>query len=205
LTFLHRNAHFNSAGRAIIQLLYSSAVATADRIDILSKRDMHFFNTSSLVIGILVIVTIALFAFARAVADRTQARDVYADPLYQASVEERIKPFVRIAVAGQDNSALVMRGLSSGVSVAMEIPKDGAALYESVCKVCHEPGLAGSPKLTDKANWAPRIKQGQDMLYRHALEGYTGTAGTMPKKGGRTDLNDELIKLGVDYMVLQAR
>jgi cytochrome c5 len=170
-----------------------------------SKHDTHFFNTFSLVIGLLVAVAIVLFAFSRMVAGKTQVAEVYADDLYRSSVEERIKPFVRVAVAGKDNSALVMTGLNSGISMALEIPKDGAALYESVCKTCHEPGLAGSPKLTDKANWAPRIKQGNDVLYKHALEGYTGTSGAMPKKGGRTDLDDDLIKLGVDYMVLKAQ
>jgi cytochrome c5 len=170
-----------------------------------SKHDTHFFNTFSLVIGLLVAVAIVLFAFARTVAGRTQVAEVYADDLYRSSVEERIKPFVRVAIAGKDNTALVMSGLNSGISMALEIPKDGAALYESVCKTCHEPGLAGAPKVTDKSNWAPRIKQGKDVLYKHALEGYTGTSGAMPKKGGRTDLDDELIKLGVDYIVSKAK
>jgi cytochrome c5 len=170
-----------------------------------SKHDTHFFNTFSLVIGLLLAVAIVLFAFARVVAGRTQVAEVYADDLYSGSVEERIKPFVRVAIAGKDNSALVMTGLSSAASMALEIPKDGAALYESVCKTCHETGLAGSPRLTDKANWAPRIKQGKETLYKHALEGYTGTAGAMPMKGGRTDLDDDLIKLGVDYIVEKAR
>jgi cytochrome c5 len=63
----------------------------------------------------------------------------------------------------------------------------------------------GAPKLTDKANWAARISQGKAVLYQHALEGYTGKAGSMPKKGGRTDLDDELIKAGVDFMVSKAQ
>ena len=171
----------------------------------MSKHDTHFFNTFSLVIGLLVAVAVVLFAFARVVAGRTQVAEVNADDLYRISVEERIKPFVRVAVIGKDNSALVMTGLRSGVSMALEIPKDGAALYAAVCKTCHETGLAGSPKVTDKANWALRIKQGKESLYKHALEGYTGTAGAMPKKGGRTDLDDALIKSGVDYIVEKAR
>jgi cytochrome c5 len=42
-------------------------------------------------------------------------------------------------------------------------------------------------------------------LYEHALKGYTGKDGAMPAKGGRTDLNDDLIKAGVDYLVAQAK
>jgi cytochrome c5 len=170
-----------------------------------SKHDTHFFNTFSLVIGLLVAIAIALFAFARVVASHTQVPEVLADDLYRASVEERIKPFVRVAVAGKDNSALVMSGLSSGAAMTLAIPADGAALYEAVCKTCHEPGLAGAPKISDKAAWSPRIRQGKAVLYTHALEGYTGKFGAMPKKGGRTDLTDELIKQGVDYIVSKAQ
>ena len=32
---------------------------------------------------------------------------------------------------------------------------------------------------------------------------YVGKAGVMPAKGGRIDLSDELIRLGVDYLVSQ--
>ena len=35
----------------------------------------------------------------------------------------------------------------------------------------------------------------------HAVKGFTGKVGVMPAKGGRADLNDDLIKSGVDYMV----
>jgi cytochrome c5 len=170
-----------------------------------SKHDTHFFNTFSLVIGLLVAVAVVLFAFARVVAARTQVAEVYADPLYQAGVEDRIKPLVRVAIAGRDNTGLVMQGLAVEGGIALAVPADGAALYDSVCKTCHGTGLVGSPKLADKGNWAPRLRQGKATLYQHALQGFTGTAGTMPMKGGRTDLTDELIKQGVDYMVSQVQ
>jgi cytochrome c5 len=170
-----------------------------------SKHDTHFFTTTSIVIGILVAVAVALFAVARLAGGRSQEREVYSDPLYRASVEERIKPPVRIAIAGRDNSALIMQGLAHSAAMAMPVPKDGPALYEAVCKTCHLTGLVGAPKLGDRANWAPRIAQGEATLYQHAIGGYTGKAGVMPAKGGRTDLDDNLIKAGVDYMVSQAR
>ena len=85
------------------------------------------------------------------------------------------------------------------------MPKDGKALFESVCSVCHGPGLAGAPKAGDKAAWGPRIAEGKATLYQHALNGYNGKTGVMPAKGGRTDLPDDLIKQGVDYMVSLAQ
>jgi cytochrome c5 len=53
--------------------------------------------------------------------------------------------------------------------------------------------------------WAPRIAQGMDMLHAHALQGYQGKAGYMPPKGGRTDLSDQSIVNGVDYIVAASK
>src|SRR5690242_9199978 len=33
----------------------------------------------------------------------------------------------------------------------------GEQVYAQVCKACHETGLAGAPKIGDKAAWSPRI------------------------------------------------
>jgi len=92
-----------------------------------------------------------------------------------------------------------MEGLVAGIALA--VPKDGPALYEAVCRTCHATGLVGAPKFADHAAWAPRIAKGKTLLYEHAIKGFTGTTGAMPPKGGRTDLTDDLIKAGVDYLV----
>ena len=167
----------------------------------MSKQDTHFFNTFSMIIGLLIVVALLIFALARVVADRTQVKEVYEDPKYVASTEERIKPFVREAVAGQDNSAMQIEAAPLGAGVALAVPKDGPALYEAVCKTCHATGLVGAPKFGDHSAWAPRIAKGKASLYEHALKGFTGTVGVMPAKGGRADLTDDLIKAGVDYLV----
>jgi cytochrome c5 len=93
----------------------------------------------------------------------------------------------------------------AGPAVALAVPKDGHDLYESLCKTCHGTGLAGAPKSGDKSVWGPRIAEGKPTLYQHALSGYTGKTGVMPAKGGRTDLSDDLIKQGVDYLVSLAQ
>ena len=58
-----------------------------------------------------------------------------------------------------------------------------------------------APKAGDKAAWGPRIAKGNATLYDHAMHGFTGSAGMMPAKGGRTDAPDDLVKQAVDYMV----
>jgi cytochrome c5 len=166
------------------------------------KHDSQFFNVFSLVIGILVAIALVLFGVARAVGSSTQRVHVLEDAKYQAEVAERVSPMVRVAIAGQDNAALAI--VAEGPpppAVTLVVPTNGEELYKAVCSTCHSAGIAGAPKSGDRAAWGPRIAQGTPTLYKHSIEGFTGKGGVMPAKGGRLDLSDDLIKLGVDYMV----
>jgi cytochrome c5 len=80
----------------------------------------------------------------------------------------------------------------------------GKAAYGKACALCHAAGVSGAPKPGDKADWGPRIAQGADLLYKHALEGFTGAKGAMPPKGGST-LPDADVKAAVDFMVTQSK
>lgn len=80
----------------------------------------------------------------------------------------------------------------------------GKKIYDTACVACHGAGVAGAPKMGDKANWAPRIKQGSATLYEHAIKGFQGKAGVMPPKGGSSASDDE-IKAAVDYMVAASK
>ena len=71
-----------------------------------------------------------------------------------------------------------------------------AKLFESKCNAWHS-NKAIAPVPGDKEAWAPRIKQGNDKLYEHAIKGFQG----MPPKGGHADLSDADVKGIVDYMV----
>jgi cytochrome c5 len=171
-----------------------------------STQDSHFINIFSVVIGILVAIALILLALARAVAARTEEVDVYSDASYVQSVEARVAPSAREAVAGQDNSALAIPApAGAGPAAPLAVPKNGMELFQTVCSVCHGAGIAGAPKAGDKTAWGPRIAEGKATLYQHALAGYNGKTGVMPAKGGRIDLPDELIKQGVDYMVSMAQ
>lgn len=77
----------------------------------------------------------------------------------------------------------------------------GKKVYGATCAMCHAAGVAGAPKPGDKADWGPRIAQGNDTLYKHAIEGYTGAKGMMPARGGGTTLSDDDVKAAVDHMV----
>ena len=166
----------------------------------MSKQDSHFFNNFSLVLGILFAVTLALFAFARHVGAEHQGKQVKTDPRYLASVDERLKPVANLAVAGQDNTKLKIESVGPAPAPSA-VPADGTAAYDVACSACHAAGIAGAPKVGDKAAWGPRIAQGKSTLYDHAIQGFTGKTGVMPPKGGRTDWPDDLIKQAVDHII----
>lgn len=81
----------------------------------------------------------------------------------------------------------------------------GKSVFGKTCALCHAAGVAGAPKPGDKADWAPRIAQGDDVLHKHAMEGFTGAKGQMPARGGSPALTDDEVKAAVAYMVDQSR
>lgn len=80
----------------------------------------------------------------------------------------------------------------------------GTQVYNAVCMSCHAAGVAGAPKVGDASIWSARIAQGYDTLVSHAINGYKGTAGQMPAKGGNPDLDDVEVARAVAYMANQA-
>ena len=174
----------------------------------MAKPDRHFMNVFSAVLGILIAIALLLIGVSRLVDSGPKgARDVE-DPLMQAEAHERIKPFGQVAVAGADNSAVAIEappapaGETQAVAAA---PADGKSTFESACAVCHGAGIAGAPKVGDKAAWAPRIAQGMPTLEKHAIGGFQGKSGVMPAKGGHVELSDELIRATVAHMVELSR
>lgn len=78
---------------------------------------------------------------------------------------------------------------------------DGKKVYEGLCQACHATGAAGAPKTGDKGAWGPRIGQGKDTLFKHAIGGFTGKSGAMPAKGGNPALSDDEVKAAVEHMI----
>jgi cytochrome c5 len=180
----------------------------------MAKPDRHFINVFSAVLGVLIAIALLLIGVSRFV-DRGPkgARDT-TDPLMQAEAHERIAPFGQVAVAGQDNSGLAIvtppippsAAPAGGAGTAdAGQPASGKSVYESACITCHGSGLAGAPRFGDKGAWGPRAAAGTATLYKHAIEGYQGSVGFMPAKGGRLDLSDDAVKAAVDYMVDNSR
>lgn len=108
------------------------------------------------------------------------------------AIEQRIRPVAGFELASATAPA-------AGGQAAAAAP--GKALYDTVCAGCHGAGVAGAPKLGDKAAWAPRIAAGMNTMVTTAIKG----KGAMPPRGGRADASDADIKAVVEYMVGAAR
>jgi len=78
--------------------------------------------------------------------------------------------------------------------------RTGEQVYQTVCKTCHEAGIAGAPKFGDKAAWATPIKQGFNVLIQHAINGLQQNGKVMPPKGGNADLTDTEVSRAVAFM-----
>jgi cytochrome c5 len=160
------------------------------------SSDTHFFNSFSLVLGILILFAIILFGVARSIGADTQGKDVLLDPLHLTGVQENIAPFAHVAIAGKDNSALAVVTAPAGAGPAADVPATGELAFNKVCSACHSTGVNGAPKIGDHAAWGPRIAQGKETLYKDAIAG----KGNMPPKGG-TAWPDATIRMAVDYML----
>ena len=159
------------------------------------SSDRHFFNAFSLVLGGLIVFAIIMFAVARVIGVDTQNRYEQLDPIRLKEIDQNIVPFAHVAVAGHDNSALAVLTAPKSTAAA-SVPASGEQAFTQVCSACHATGINGAPKMGDHAAWGPRIAQGKEALYSHAING----KGNMPPRGGTT-WPDAAIRMSVDYMV----
>jgi len=80
----------------------------------------------------------------------------------------------------------------------------GEKVYKGTCSICHKTGLKGAPRLGSKNDWEPRLAQGNEVLYDHAINGFIGKKGSMPSRGSNAKLSENEVKAAVDYMAAHA-
>lgn len=90
---------------------------------------------------------------------------------------------------------------AKGGEVTPAMLTQGKAIYEKSCGVCHGTGVAGAPKLGDKAAWKGHIKAGLDHMVEMAIRG----EGAMPPRGGNPKLSDAEVRAAVAYMMENSR
>lgn len=103
--------------------------------------------------------------------------------LEAAAVAQRIRPIGSVDFRDVSNPAA---------------QRSGEQVFQGQCAACHATGVANAPKLGDVAAWAPRIKQGFEVLLTSALKG----KGAMGPQGGG-DFTDFEIARAVHLMATQ--
>lgn len=166
-------------------------------------------GTVSLIISIIMLVQLAVSTY----GTRVSSDDPSMSP---EAVARRIAPVAKLAI--DSNAPAAAAAPAAGAAPAAPNPAPapapaaapakaadaggaGKSTYDSVCNVCHGAGVAGAPKLGDKAAWASRVAAGKPALYNSALKG----KGAMPPKGGNAALSDEAVKAAVDFMLAAAK
>jgi cytochrome c5 len=157
--------------------------------------DREFMKLFAGLLAALAALTVVLIIIANMIAGKNT--DETPDT---KAIAERIKPVGEVNI-GQAPAG----GGLSVIAAANAAPADkGKAVYDSTCGVCHTSGVAGAPKLGDKAAWKDRIAKGNESLYNNAIKGFQGKTGIMPPKGGYAG-PDADVKAAVDYMVSKSK
>ena len=169
------------------------------------SRDQKFFDLYSLVIGVLAAFALAIFVLAMKMSDLTQGVYTQETDVYQAAVAARIQPLSQVYLPGEDLEASAPALMPVDEPDPVVTAMSGPQVYNSACLACHGAGVAGAPILGDAAAWTARIAQGSDVLNDHAINGFSGSAGYMPAKGGRVDLSDQEVIDAVEYMVSESQ
>lgn len=163
--------------------------------------DLEFLKHFSMVIGFLVLLTLGLIVGA-ALLHRTLPPEV--DPAAAKRTENRIAPAGSVYAGATGAAAQAAASAAAAAAAAAQVAYggtlDGSVIYQNLCSGCHTSGAGGAPTL-DQAHWGARVAQGKDTLYKHSIEGFTGSTGVMPAKGGNPALTVEQMHATVDWMI----
>ena len=128
------------------------------------------------VIGIILLVQLV-----------TSERSADPNALTPESVAKRIQPVGHVE-------------FGAGGGGAAAGGKSGEEVVKTTCAACHQTGVAGAPKIGDRAAWAPRIKEGLNQMVKDAIKGIRA----MPPKGGNASLSDDEVARAVVFMANQS-
>ena len=149
------------------------------------EKSSKFIKTPRQLITVVVLAfvvpVILIILLATYVVRSTPGGAAGSDAMSEKAIAERMQPVGFVAVA------------DSGAAKSLQT---GEAVYAAACSACHAAGIAGAPRTGDVAAWAPRFKQGFDLLVKHAVDGFKA----MPAKGGNPSLDAIEVARAVAFM-----
>lgn len=166
-----------------------------------SSNSPKYLIGSLIVIAILFLIAKLILSNMLAVADGV----LEPEPMDAAAIEERIKPVAQEnigeeQIAAAPAPAAAEEDAAADDAAGAEENSVGKQVYNQVCSVCHSTGMMNSPRFGNADDWAPRLEQGMETVYAHALNGLN----MMPARGGNPTLSDDEVKAAVDFMISSA-
>lgn len=140
-----------------------------------TPRQLVIAVVLAFVVPIIVIVLLVKYVVA---SDRSGAGS---SAMTAEAIAERLAPVGRVELAAAGGAKVL---------------QSGEAVYGLACSACHSAGVAGAPKTGDAGAWSARLRQGYDILVKHAIEGIR----SMPAKGGNADLDNLEVARAVVFM-----
>jgi cytochrome c5 len=173
----------------------------------MSNSDKATIRQLSIMVGGLAVLTVILMFAGYEIYDHAPKET---DPNQSAAVADRIAPAGAVYAGNTGRAAMQAAADAAAKAAASQVAyggtTDGKTIFNNLCTSCHTAGVAGAPKVGNKAMWAPRIAEGLDTLIKHATDGYHGPDGNfMPPKGGNPALTDAQVKAAVTWIVDQAK
>jgi cytochrome c5 len=145
-----------------------------------TPRQLITLIVLAFVVPVILIILLATFV----AGQRTEGAGT--DAMTAEAIAERLRPVGTVAFASAPSGPRTLQS--------------GEAVYKLACVACHGTGAAGAPKAGDETAWAPRLKQGADTLFKHAVDGFKA----MPPKGGNADLDPIEVARAVVYLANQS-
>ncbi len=154
-----------------------------------------------MVIGGLMLLTLVLILLGIYINNSAEREST---GVSEARVAERLRPVGAVYAGDTGRAAMAAAAEAARQAAASQVAyggsTDGGFIYQQLCGACHTSGAGGAPTLA-RAAWTDRIAQGPETLLRHAIEGYQGSAGIMPARGGNPSLTDEQVEVAVTWML----
>lgn len=163
----------------------------------MSEKQMSLIKTLLALGGLSILMIFIFFMVYMSTIDSAVENEVDTALATEPVGKTNIKGEEVIAVTKNDTS-----NNSTPDEVAAQ-PLDGESVYKTLCVNCHgvEALAVMIPQKGDVAAWENRLKQDIEIIYKNAIDGFTGELGLMPAKGGNPNLKDEEVKAAVDYII----
>lgn len=155
-------------------------------------------------------LTLLLMVYVLVVTLLADDSDNQAEAQKRNALIERIEPVGKSRTAieaaagaeGDGNSADTAADTSADASNSeaatepAELTDQIKAAVDGICSGCHVAGVAGAPKIGDKAEWDKRAAAGLDALTQTVISG----KGAMPPRGG-SSLTDAEFPAAINYLM----